>query len=102
MLQSWNKFCFTGGILEIDLQFPGEHDVGGLWPAVWLLGNLARATFLSSTNLMWPWSYAECNRDLQKAQEVCMIRNICTWNIVYIFRYINTYMHVKFRSQDAI
>lgn len=85
MLQSWNKFCFTGGILEIDLQFPGEHDVGGLWPAVWLLGNLARATFLSSTNLMWPWSYAECNRDLQKAQEVCMIRNICTWNVVFIF-----------------
>lgn len=26
MLQSWNKFCYTGGILEIDLQFPGRHD----------------------------------------------------------------------------
>lgn len=23
MLQSWNKFCFTGGIIEVDVQFPG-------------------------------------------------------------------------------
>lgn len=70
MLQSWNKFCFTGGILEVDIQFPGRHDVGGLWPAVWLLGNLGRATFESSTNLMWPWSYGDCNRDMQSAQEI--------------------------------
>ena len=70
MLQSWNKFCYTGGILEVDIQFPGSHEVGGLWPAVWLLGNLARATFESSTNLMWPWSYNDCDRDLQHAQEI--------------------------------
>ena len=70
MLQSWNKFCFTGGILEIDVHFPGAHDIGGLWPAVWLLGNLGRATYESSTNLMWPWSYNECNRELQHAQEL--------------------------------
>lgn len=70
MLQSWNKFCFTGGILEVDVQFPGESDVGGLWPAVWLLGNLGRATFESSTNLMWPWSYEPCDRELQHAQEI--------------------------------
>jgi len=62
MLQSWNKFCFTGGIIEAELQFPGRHDTGGLWPAFWLLGNLGRATFESSTNLMWPWSYDTCNR----------------------------------------
>lgn len=36
MIQSWNKFCFTGGILEIDVQFPGKSTVGGLWPAVWM------------------------------------------------------------------
>jgi beta-glucanase (GH16 family) len=70
MVQSWNKFCFTGGIFEVDIQFPGRHDVGGLWPAVWLLGNLGRATFESSTNLMWPWSYGECDRTLQSAQEI--------------------------------
>ena len=37
---------------------------------VWLLGNLGRATFEASTNLLWPWSYDECNRELQKAQEI--------------------------------
>jgi beta-glucanase (GH16 family) len=77
MLQSWNKFCFTGGILEVDVQFPGASDIGGLWPAVWMLGNLGRATFEASTNLMWPWSYDVCNRDLQHAQEIsaCDITN---------------------------
>jgi hypothetical protein len=64
------QFCFTGGVIEADLQFPGRHDTGGLWPAFWLLGNLGRATFESSTNLMWPWSYETCNRDLQNAQEI--------------------------------
>ena len=44
MLQGWNKFCFTGGVVDMEVQFPGRHDVGGLWPAVWLLGNLGRAT----------------------------------------------------------
>jgi len=28
MLQSWNKFCYTGGILELDVVFPGRHDTG--------------------------------------------------------------------------
>jgi hypothetical protein len=70
MIQSWDKFCYTGGILEVDVQFPGRHDVGGLWPAVWLMGNLGRATYEASTNLLWPWSYDECNRDLQRAQEI--------------------------------
>jgi beta-glucanase (GH16 family) len=70
MLQGWNKFCFTGGILEVDVVFPGRSDVGGLWPAVWMLGNLGRATYEASTNLMWPWSYNECNRALQHAQEL--------------------------------
>jgi beta-glucan synthesis-associated protein KRE6 len=68
MVQGWNKFCFTGGILEIDVQFPGEPHIGGLWPAVWLLGNLGRATFEESTNLMWPWSYDKCDRPLQHSQ----------------------------------
>ena len=56
--------------MEVDIQFPGRYDVGGLWPAVWLLGNLGRATYESSTNLMWPWSYGGCNRDMQSAQEI--------------------------------
>ena len=71
MVQSWNKFCFTGGILELSINLPGDADSGGksptqkniyitiiasiliihigLWPAAWLMGNLARATFPKST-----------------------------------------------------
>lgn len=77
MVQGWNKFCFTGGILEVRVKFPGRSDIGGLWPAVWLLGNLGRATYEASTNLMWPWSYKECDRNLQHAQEIsgCDITN---------------------------
>lgn len=33
MLQGWNKFCFTGGIVEFSARLPGKPDVGGLWPA---------------------------------------------------------------------
>jgi beta-glucan synthesis-associated protein KRE6 len=50
MIQSWNKFCFTGGIIEVSAQLPGKYDIGGLWPAVWLLGNLARATYVGSSD----------------------------------------------------
>jgi len=77
MLQSWNKFCFTGGIVEVDMIFPGSPDIGGLWPAVWLLGNLGRATYESSTNNIWPWSYNTCDRDKQEAQFIsaCNVQN---------------------------
>jgi len=37
MLQGWNKFCLTGGILEIRAKLPGQPQVGGLWPACKLL-----------------------------------------------------------------
>jgi beta-glucan synthesis-associated protein KRE6 len=70
MLQGWNKFCFTGGILEIEAQLPGHPNIGGLWPAIWLLGNLGRATYEESTNLMWPWSFEKCDRKLQHAQTI--------------------------------
>lgn len=33
MLQSWNKFCFIGGILEVSAKLPGHPEKGGLWPA---------------------------------------------------------------------
>lgn len=68
MLQSWEKFCFTGGIVEIDVILPGDPFIGGLWPAIWILGNLGRATYEASTNNIWPWSYDTCNRTLQHAQ----------------------------------
>lgn len=33
MVQGWNKFCFTGGIMEVRAKLPGEPQIGGLWPA---------------------------------------------------------------------
>jgi len=70
MIQSWNKFCFTGGIIEVDVILPGEPDIGGLWPAVWMLGNLGRATYEGSTNNLWPWSYDKCDRKKQESQVI--------------------------------
>jgi hypothetical protein len=33
MVQSWNKFCFVGGIIEMSAKLPGDSHTGGLWPA---------------------------------------------------------------------
>jgi len=70
MVQSWNKFCFTGGIIEVDMIVPGHPYIGGLWPAVWLLGNLGRATYEASTNNIWPWSFDKCDRHMQDRQTI--------------------------------
>jgi len=43
MIATWNKFCFTGGLIEASVQLPGRYDVSGLWPAIWTMGNLGRA-----------------------------------------------------------
>lgn len=39
-MSTWNKFCFTGGLVETSVTLPGSNDVVGLWPAVWTMGNL--------------------------------------------------------------
>ncbi|CAG8765327.1 27285_t:CDS:2 [Dentiscutata erythropus] len=61
MLQSWNKFCFQGGILEVSVSLPGDGKTQGFWPAVWTLGNLGRAGFGATTDGVWPYSYDECD-----------------------------------------
>lgn len=48
MIQTWNKFCFTGGLLETSVVLPGVNNVVGLWPAVWTMGNLGRAGYGAS------------------------------------------------------
>lgn len=70
MVQGWNKFCFTGGIVEFSAKLPGRHDVGGLWPALWMLGNLARATYVGSTDFIWPWSFNQCDERYRMPQEI--------------------------------
>jgi len=76
MLQSWNKFCFTGGIIETEVQLPGLHNVGGLWPAFWLLGNIARHTYVGSTNHVWPWSSNVCTEKARNAQRINGCSNV--------------------------
>ncbi|CAH0516887.1 unnamed protein product [Peronospora belbahrii] len=84
MVQSWNKFCFQGGMLEVRAQLPGAvstasgnpdlvHGKDGqvtdtsyypTWPGIWMMGNLGRAIFSSSTNRMWPFSYDRCEPEI--------------------------------------
>ncbi|GAA5887428.1 hypothetical protein JCM6882_002525 [Rhodosporidiobolus microsporus] len=61
MLQGWNKFCFTGGYIEVNLSLPGEPTAQGFWPGVWTFGNLGRAGFGGSVDGMWPYSYDSCD-----------------------------------------
>jgi beta-glucan synthesis-associated protein KRE6 len=70
MMQSWNKFCFTGGIVEFSAKLPGSPRIGGLWPALWMLGNLARATYVGSSNYIWPYSYNQCDPANRVSQEI--------------------------------
>ncbi|KAF9497733.1 glycoside hydrolase family 16 protein [Pleurotus eryngii] len=61
MLQSWNKFCFTTGYIEVSMSMPGSPKAPGLWPAAWTLGNLGRAGYGATTEGTWPYSYAACD-----------------------------------------
>jgi beta-glucan synthesis-associated protein KRE6 len=61
MLTSWNKFCFTGGLIEVSVQLPGNNQVSGYWPAVWTMGNLGRAGYGATTDGLWPYSYEACD-----------------------------------------
>lgn len=61
MLQSWNKFCFRNGILVASVQMPGLANVAGLWPAIWMMGNLGRAGYGASLQGTWPYSYDVCD-----------------------------------------
>jgi hypothetical protein len=68
MVQSWNKFCFTGGVVEFSAKMPGTSKVAGLWPAIWMMGNLGRATYVNSTENMWPFSTNVCDERTRDSQ----------------------------------
>ncbi|KAF9056531.1 glycoside hydrolase family 16 protein [Panaeolus papilionaceus] len=61
MMTTWNKFCFTGGLVETSVTLPGINNVFGLWPAVWTMGNLGRAGYGASLEGMWPYTYDACD-----------------------------------------
>ncbi|KAG0151339.1 hypothetical protein CROQUDRAFT_36918 [Cronartium quercuum f. sp. fusiforme G11] len=68
MLQSWNKFCFTGGYIEVSLSLPGSPTISGFWPGAWTMGNLARAGYGATTDGTWPYSYQACDLGTLKNQ----------------------------------
>lgn len=61
MMSTWNKFCFTGGLIETSVMLPGAPDIMGLWPAIWTMGNLGRAGYGASLDGMWPYTYDACD-----------------------------------------
>ncbi|CCF56320.1 hypothetical protein KAFR_0B00200 [Kazachstania africana CBS 2517] len=68
MLQSWNKLCFTEGILEISAQLPNYGSVSGLWPGLWTMGNLGRPGYMATTEGVWPYSYDSCDAGITPNQ----------------------------------
>lgn len=68
MLQSWNKMCYTQGILEVSSMLPNYGNISGLWPGIWTMGNLGRPGYLASTDGVWPYSYQECDAGITANQ----------------------------------
>jgi beta-glucanase (GH16 family) len=60
LMSSWNKFCFTGGLIETSVTLPGTDNVLGLWPAIWTLGNLGK--FFSGNIIINPGSIMSIGR----------------------------------------
>jgi len=62
MLQSWNKFCFTSGYLEVSVTLPGPNsNVTGYWPGIWTMGNLGRPGYAATADGTWPYTYDSCD-----------------------------------------
>ncbi|EMD36637.1 glycoside hydrolase family 16 protein [Gelatoporia subvermispora B] len=62
MLQSWNKFCFTSGYIEVSITLPGPNsNTRGYWPGAWTMGNLGRPGYAATTDGTWPYSYGACD-----------------------------------------
>lgn len=68
MVQSWNKFCFTQGKIEVGAQLPSYGNITGLWPGIWTLGNLGRPGFAATTEGVWPYSYEACDAGITANQ----------------------------------
>lgn len=45
MLQSWNKFCFTTGYIEVSVSLPGSGSVPGNWAAAWTMVSISSNLF---------------------------------------------------------
>lgn len=52
MMSTWNKFCFTGGMVETSVILPGAPNIVGLWPAIWTMGNLGERAVTFNITMM--------------------------------------------------
>lgn len=68
MVQSWNKFCFTQGLILISARLPSYGSVSGLWPGLWTMGNLGRPGYLATTVGVWPYTYDSCDAGITANQ----------------------------------
>ncbi|KAG1750407.1 glycoside hydrolase family 16 protein [Suillus paluster] len=55
MVQTWNKFCFTGGLIETSRYSAGIKTMSMVF------GLLCRAGFGASLEGLWPYSYDSCD-----------------------------------------
>lgn len=54
--------CFQYSIyIEASVSLPGNNNVGGFWPGVWMMGNLGRPGYGATTDGTWPYSYDSCD-----------------------------------------
>ncbi|KAJ7045525.1 beta-glucan synthesis-associated [Mycena alexandri] len=77
---SRNKFCFTGGLIEVNVRLPGTDNILGLWPAVWTMGNLGRAGYGATLDGNWPYSYDSCDVGVAPNQTVNGLPKAATVN----------------------
>ncbi|RKP32453.1 beta-glucan synthesis-associated [Metschnikowia bicuspidata] len=68
MVQSWNKLCFTQGLIVVSANLPNYGNISGLWPGIWTMGNLARPGYLATTEGVWPYSYDSCDAGITANQ----------------------------------
>jgi len=61
LMSTWNKFCFTGGMILSSVVLPGSNTAEGFWPAIWAMGNLGRAGYGATLEGMWPYTYDSCD-----------------------------------------
>jgi len=80
MITTWNKFCFTGGLIVAATSLPGINNIHGLWPAVWTMGNLGRAGYGASLEGMWPYTYDACDVGTAPNQTVNNLPEAATIN----------------------
>jgi Beta-glucan synthesis-associated protein SKN1/KRE6/Sbg1 len=63
LLVRWKKFVFSVGSRFAKCQRQ-RLDI------VWMLGNLARATYVGSSDFVWPYSYNQCDTEHRQSQEI--------------------------------